>query len=73
MRLWPSAQVSAGRFGTVSEYVRQLIRGDLLRKEREEIDRKLMEAIDSGSTPLTSEDWQQVREEVRRRAAQPAS
>jgi antitoxin ParD1/3/4 len=63
------AQVDAGKFGTVSEYVRQLIREDLQRKEREEIDRKLMEAIEGGTTPLTAADWQQLREEVRRRAS----
>jgi antitoxin ParD1/3/4 len=67
------AQVNAGKFGTASEYVRQLIREDLQRQEREEIDRKLIDAIDSGSTPLAPEDWQQLRVEVRRRATQRAT
>ena len=63
-------QVNTGNFSTVSEYIRQLIREDQKRTEREDIDRKLIEAIDGGTTPLTAEDWQQVREEVRRRASQ---
>jgi antitoxin ParD1/3/4 len=65
-------QVSAGRFGTVSEYVRQLIRNDQQRAEREAIDGRLVEAIDGGSTSLTAEDWQRVRQEVQRRTARRA-
>lgn len=65
-------QVNTGNFSTVSEYIRQLIRDDQKRKEREDIDRKLMEAIDGGTTPLTADDWQHLREEVRRRASQRA-
>ena len=45
---------------------------DQKRQEREDIDRQLLEAIDSGTTPLTAEDWQHLREEVRRRASKRA-
>jgi antitoxin ParD1/3/4 len=61
-------QVRAGGFGTVSEYVRQLVREDRARKERDSIDRKLLEAIESGTTPLTPQDWQDLRKKLRRRA-----
>ena len=66
------AQVNTGNFGTVSEYIRQLIREDQERRLREQIDRKLLEALDGGTTPLTAEDWQTLRVEVRRRASQRA-
>ena len=72
LKEYVDAQVSTGNFSTVSEYIRQLIREDQKRKEREDIDRKLLEAIDGGATPLTAEDWQQLREEVRRRASKRA-
>jgi antitoxin ParD1/3/4 len=72
LKEYVDAQVNTGNFSTVSEYIRQLICEDQKRKEREDIDRKLMEAVDGGTTPLTAKDWQYLREEIRRRASHRA-
>src|SRR5438876_12032206 len=38
---------------------------------RAELEAKLLEALDSGpATPLTAEDWQEIRRQVRERGAQ---
>jgi len=66
-------QVAAGAYSSASEYIRRLIREDQERRYREEIDQKLLAAIDSGpSTPLTRKDWEDIRREVRQRAARRA-
>ena len=53
---------------TASEYVRRLIHEDQLRQERELLDRKLMEAIQSGpDLEMTTEDWGEIRAAARAR------
>jgi antitoxin ParD1/3/4 len=71
LKQFVETQVAAGAYSSVSEYIRRLIRDDQERLQREEIDQKLLAALDSGpSTPLTGEDWEDIRREVRQRAAQ---
>ena len=70
MRQWVEERVSAEGYGTVSEYFRALVREAQQRKAREELDRKLIDALDSGeSTPMTTADWKHIRATVRRRLA----
>jgi antitoxin ParD1/3/4 len=62
-------QVPAGAYGSASEYIRRLIHEDQERGQRAEIDHKLLEAIDERPpTPLTPQDWEDIRREVRQRA-----
>lgn len=70
MRRWVEERVSSDGYGTASEYFRALVREDQKRRSREELDRKLIEALDSGqATELTSQDWQHIRSTVRQRIA----
>ncbi len=72
MKAFIHEQAAKGGFGTVSEYMRAVIR-DLQEREdyRAEVREKLLEAVRSGpSTPLTQSDWDDVRREVRRRHAE---
>jgi antitoxin ParD1/3/4 len=63
-------QVAAGADSSASEYIRRLIREDQERRHREEINHKLLEALDGEpSGPLTPQDWEDIRHEVRERAA----
>jgi antitoxin ParD1/3/4 len=63
-------QVAAGAYNSASEYIRRLIREDQERRQREEIDQKLLEALDEGvSTPMTPKDWEDVRRELCERDA----
>ncbi len=58
-------QVGSGRFSSVSEYVRDLIRDDEKRKAQEKLEALLMEGIQSsGATEMRREDWDDIRREA---------
>ena len=70
MRQWVEEQVRSGGYGTVSEYFRELLRQAQKQQTREEIDRKLLAALESGEpVPVTSDDWKQLRKEAKKRLA----
>jgi antitoxin ParD1/3/4 len=63
-------QVERRGYSSVSEYVRDLIRGDQERLAIAALESEILKGLDSGpSTPMTHEDWQDIRTEVRRRMA----
>ncbi len=71
MRGFVDQQVQGGSYHNHSEYVRDLIRHDQERKAREQVDSLLLEGLQSGEpSPLTTNDWQEIRNEVRNRVAQ---
>jgi antitoxin ParD1/3/4 len=58
-------QVGSGRYSTVSEYVRELIRDDEKHKAQEKLEELLMVGIRSGKPKaMTSADWKRVRREA---------
>ncbi len=58
-------QVGSGRYSSVSEYVRDLIRDDEKRKTQERLEALLMEGIQSGdATEMTRQDWSDIRAEA---------
>ena len=58
-------QVGSGRYSSVSEYVRDLIRDDEKRKSQERLEALLMEGIQSGEpTEMTRQDWSDIRAEA---------
>jgi antitoxin ParD1/3/4 len=58
-------QVGSGRYGTVSEYVRELIREDEKRKAQEKLETLLLEGLQSGKpTEMTRKDWAEIRGEA---------
>jgi antitoxin ParD1/3/4 len=60
-------QVSSGRYSSVSEYVRDLIRDDEKRRAQDKLEALLMEGIQSGEpTEMTREDWADIRREAAR-------
>ena len=60
-------QVGSGRYGSVSEYVRDLIRDDEKRKAQEDLEAMLMEGIQSsGPTEMRREDRDDIRREAGR-------
>ena len=61
-------QVGSGRYSSVSEYVRELIRNDEKRKVQEKLEAILMEGLQSGSpSEMTRKDWDEIRAEALRR------
>ena len=58
-------QVGSGRYSSVSEYVRDLIRDDEKRRAQENLETMLMEGLRSGApTEMTREDWADIRREA---------
>lgn len=74
MKAWVERQVADGGYATPSEYIRELLREEQKRKLRDEIDRKLLEALESGpARDLTEADWGRIRRRVltKKRATRP--
>ena len=61
-------QVGSGRYSSVSEYVRDLIRDDEKRKAQEKLEAMLMDGIHSGEpTEMKRQDWADIRQEALKR------
>lgn len=54
-------QIAQGRYSSVSEYVRELIRADEKRKAEEQLEAKLLEGLNSAESELTPADWKDIR------------
>ena len=58
-------QVGSGRYSSVSEYVRDLIRDDEKRKAQEKLEALLLEGMQSSKpTEMTRQDWDDIRREA---------
>ncbi len=58
-------QVASGRYGSVSEYVRELIRDDEKHKAQAKLEALLLEGVRSGApTKMTRQDWEDIRREA---------
>ncbi len=58
------AQIKSGRYSSVSEYVRELIRSDEKRKAEDRLEAMLLEGMASPETELTSRDFEEIRQEA---------
>ena len=63
-------QVAAGGYSTASEYVRSLIREAQERRAKAELEGKLLAALGAEAASMGTADWDQLRERVRRIAAE---
>lgn len=69
LRAWVDRQVSRRGYGTASDYVLDLLRQEQLQEVRDRVDKKLVEALESGPAgEMTPQDWQDVRQEGQRAA-----
>ena len=65
LRKFLEEQVKKCGYSTASEYVRDLLRAAKQRTANEHLDRLLLEGLQSGpATPMTSEDWTDIRREL---------
>jgi len=65
MRDFISEQVAKGGYSTTSEYIRHLIRQELERVAKIQLETLLLEGLDSGeSIEITDEWWEQKRSEL---------
>jgi antitoxin ParD1/3/4 len=62
------ARVAEGGYGSASEYIRELIRADQKQRARAVLEAEVLKGARSGpSVPMTDEDWEEIRDEVRQR------
>ncbi len=64
LKQFVDGQISTGRYSSVSEYVRELIRADEKRKAEELLEAKLLEGLASAESELTPADWIAIRKEA---------
>lgn len=57
-------QIADGRYSSLSEYIRDLIREDEKRKVQARLEAALLEGLDGESTEMTSQDWNGIRTEA---------
>ena len=61
-------RVAEGGYSSVSEYVRELIRADQKQQAWAVLEAEVLKGLHSGpATPMTAEDWESIRAEVRKR------
>jgi antitoxin ParD1/3/4 len=64
MKQFVDSQISTGRYGSASEYVRELIRADERRKAQDQLEAKLLEGLNSAESEMTPADWADLRKEA---------
>ncbi|HEX4508249.1 MAG TPA: type II toxin-antitoxin system ParD family antitoxin [Alphaproteobacteria bacterium] len=57
-------QIGEGRYSSVSEYVRELIRADEKRRAQERLEALLLEGLASPETELKPDDWADIRKQA---------
>jgi antitoxin ParD1/3/4 len=58
------AQITSGRYSSVSEYVRELIREDEKRRATDRLEALLLEGLATDETELTRQDFEDIRREA---------
>ena len=68
-------QIASGRYSSVSEYVRELIRADERRRAEERLEALLLQGLESPASVWTQEDVKHIKNTVRERwaAKQPTA
>jgi len=64
LKKFVDGQIAQGRYSSVSEYVRELIRADEKRKAEEQLEAKLLEGLSGVESELTPADWRAIRTEA---------
>lgn len=68
LKAFVEEQVTAGGYGTTSEYIRELVRDARKQAARERLEALLLEGLNSGpATPMTDEDWEMLKRKARER------
>ena len=64
LKQFVDGQIAQGRYSSVSEYMRELIRADEKRKAEEHLEAKLLEGLNSPESELTPAEWSAIRKEA---------
>ena len=64
LKQFVDGQIAEGRYSSVSEYVRELIRADEKRKAEDRLQALLLKGLRSEDTALSQEDWDHIRQQA---------
>ena len=64
LKQFVDGHIAQGRYSSVSEYVRELIRADEKRKAEAELEAKLLEGLSGVESEMTAADWREIRKEA---------
>jgi len=64
LKQFVEGQIASGRYSSVSEYVRELIREDEKRKAEERLEALLVEGLEGKEAALSRKDWNDIRKEA---------
>ncbi len=64
LKQFVDGQIAKGRYSSVSEYIRELIRADEKRKAEEHLETLLLEGLQGEEAVFNREDWQAIRQEA---------
>ncbi|MHB8348570.1 MAG: type II toxin-antitoxin system ParD family antitoxin [Acidiferrobacterales bacterium] len=64
LKQFVDGQIAQGRYSSVSEYVRELIRADEKRKAEEQLEARLLEGLNGPESELTPAEWSAIRKEA---------
>ena len=64
LKRFVDGQIAEGRYSSVSEYMRELIRDDEKRKAQEQLEALLLDGLQGEAQALTSEDWSAIRRDA---------
>jgi Arc/MetJ-type ribon-helix-helix transcriptional regulator len=68
-KAYVKAQAASTGCSTPSEYIRRLIHADQKAHEREELERRILEGLDSPSELMTQEEWSELRRSLAQKLA----
>ena len=70
MKAFVDAQIQERSYGTSSEYIRDLIRGDQIRQAEQRLASLMLEGLESGpASPVDEAYWDGKREALKRRCS----
>lgn len=64
LKQFVDGQIAEGRYSSVSEYMRELIRADEKRKAEDRLEALLLEGLATDESELTKDDWNVIRMEA---------
>ena len=64
LKKFVDGQIAEGRYSSVSEYMRELIRADEKRKAEDRLGAMLLEGLNGAETELSPTDWSDIRKEA---------
>lgn len=64
MKQFIDQEVQQGKYDTPDAYIADLILDRQLHRRQAEVDAMLVEAVDAEATPMTKEDWDELKRRV---------